>query len=664
MKKKMTAFSASLLDQNGTIPQWVPVLPVGRTNLPDRESLVDLDDPQAVIARSGANLAVTVDHRGKDFLGRDSRAYGWITALEVQKLQGHSHLMGRVEWNKAGRELISDRQFRFFSAEVIIDQHHRVLEVTGLTLTNSPAIKMPGLFHEQSTHAKGDDTMPAPNPNPQPKGKAPESGDQDRLKTAELAKQIKELEVKLARFEQAEGNPAPAKPEADQANSAAEYANQMKALEAKLAKFEQVQAAAAARALVDPLIKAGKILPSKREWAEDYAAKDPDGFTKFAEDLPVLTLGQSLATPALQRKAVELSSDQRDRAKELSLSPAAYAQALERVGSLTLAEKRIADQLGLHYEQFAAAIKPGERTAIFAAASGQVGDLTEATTGFRAAFNLGLQQYMPTWDKIAMAVKSTGEKETHGWLQTLPGMREWLGARVVNTPDRDAYVISNRLFEGTAAVARSAFDDDAISTYRNTFAMLGMSAAAWNDDLVWPLLAGGFTTDCYDGKKFFAADHPVKDAAGTDQSVSNMQTGTETPWYLFDTSKPVKALIFQDRNPPELTARERADDPNVFDKDQFLYGVRARGNAGYGLWQMAFASKAALSKANLNKAIAAMQALKLDHGRLANITPTLLVVPPSLRATALELIKAERFDGGASNTNYNVVDVHVEGRLA
>lgn len=64
---------------------------------------------------------------------------------------------------------------------------------------------------------------------------------------------------------------------------------------------------------------------------------------------------------------------------------------------------------------------------------------------------------------------------------------------------------------------------------------------------------------------------------------------TTTKWCLLDTSKPVKPLIFQQRVAPELEALEGSSDSG-FMRDQWLYGVRARYNAGFGLWQLAYCS--------------------------------------------------------------------------
>jgi len=51
--------------------------------------------------------------------------------------------------------------------------------------------------------------------------------------------------------------------------------------------------------------------------------------------------------------------------------------------------------------------------------------------------------------------------------------------------------------------------------------------------------------------------------------------------------------------------------------------------------------------------------LKADGGRPLGIKPTVLVVPPSLRAAAIEIVKNERLANGASNPNFGVVDLIV-----
>lgn len=69
-----------------------------------------------------------------------------------------------------------------------------------------------------------------------------------------------------------------------------------------------------------------------------------------------------------------------------------------------------------------------------------------------------------------------------------------------------------------------------------------------------------------------------------------------TKWYLLDTSKPIKPLIFQQRKKPEFVAKDDIRDDNVFNKKEFLYGIDSRDNAGYGLWHLAYGSTGTADK--------------------------------------------------------------------
>ena len=66
-----------------------------------------------------------------------------------------------------------------------------------------------------------------------------------------------------------------------------------------------------------------------------------------------------------------------------------------------------------------------------------------------------------------------------------------------------------------------------------------------------------------------------------------------TAWFLFDTSRAIKPLIFQQRKKPEFVSMDASNDQNVFMKKQYIYGVDCRDNAGFGLWQMAYGSTGA-----------------------------------------------------------------------
>ena len=78
----------------------------------------------------------------------------------------------------------------------------------------------------------------------------------------------------------------------------------------------------------------------------------------------------------------------------------------------------------------------------------------------------------------------------------------------------------------------------------------------------------------------------------------------------------------------------------------------------------ALAFAAGHSRADLDAAIAAMMSFKGDGDRPLGITPTLLVVPPALRAAANKTVKVMLAEGGASNANYDAVKVLVTPWLA
>ncbi len=97
-------------------------------------------------------------------------------------------------------------------------------------------------------------------------------------------------------------------------------------------------------------------------------------------------------------------------------------------------------------------------------------------------------------------------------------------------------------------------------------------------------------------------------------------------------------MIYQERLPFVFTSLDKEQDDNVFWKDEYVYGVRGRANAGYGLWQLAYASKAPLTADSYEAIRAAMGTLKGDAGRLLGVKPNVLVVPPSLEGDAMRLL--------------------------
>jgi phage major head subunit gpT-like protein len=276
-------------------------------------------------------------------------------------------------------------------------------------------------------------------------------------------------------------------------------------------------------------------------------------------------------------------------------------------------------------------------------------NLSAMFNGFNTTFAAGFAGAPSTYKKIAMQAKSSGREEVYGWLGQQTNIREWVGDRVITNLSVHDYTIKNRKFEATIGVSRDDIADDRYGVLSPFIGEMGHNAAMHPDELVYELIASGFAALCYDGQPFFDTDHPVIDAAGAVQSVSNFGGGAGTAWYLLDTSRAVRPFVFQVRDPYRLQTVDGDNDDRVFLKDEYLYGVRARANAGFGLWQLAYASKQDLDAESYEAARAAMQSLKGDHGKKLGVMPNLLVVPPTLEGKGRALLKAATGDAGASN---------------
>lgn len=270
------------------------------------------------------------------------------------------------------------------------------------------------------------------------------------------------------------------------------------------------------------------------------------------------------------------------------------------------------------------------------------GTLSALFTGFNTQFQQAFETAPSDYARVAMDVPSNTRQETYGWLGKTTQFREWLGDRIIQNLESHDYTIKNKDYENTIAVDRNDIMDDTLGIYGPMFAQLGQDARVHPDQLVFALIKAGFTTLCFDGQFFFDTDHPV--ATGI---VSNFGGGAGTAWYLFDTMRMIKPIIFQKRQDYKFIMLDTDQDEAVFMRKQFRYGIDARVNVGYGLWQLAYASKQTLDATNYQAARAAMMGFINDNGQPMNMRPNLLVVPPSLEGAARQLLNADMIANSA-----------------
>ena len=247
------------------------------------------------------------------------------------------------------------------------------------------------------------------------------------------------------------------------------------------------------------------------------------------------------------------------------------------------------------------------------------------------AYNTQFWETQTIYDRFTFRAESTGAAEVYPGMDLLPGLRQWVGDRVVHSLSISTFSVTNLTFEETISIRRQDVEDDRFGILTPAAQQLGQNARHLPDLMVASLMKNGHSVPTYDGQNFFDLAHPNPNADGSPGTVANYQAGSGYPsWYLFDTTKVIKPFIWQSRRPFQVIPKFSLEDPQVFWNQEYEWGVDGRGNAGYGLWQLSFMSTAQFTLANVLAARAAMASIRRPDGTPMGIKPNLLVCGTAL----------------------------------
>lgn len=297
------------------VPKTIRILPMGHVSSLKGDFIVDqqsYDLMRNAFKKRGLDIVVDYEHQTLENV--QAPAGGWIKDLGIED----GAIVAKVEWTPKAEEYLKNKEYRYLSPVVLTRKRdQRAVVLHSVALTNTPAI---------------DNMYPIVNKGEGEEVNLNEFGieggnNMDLLKQfalllglAEGATEeeiLKALQEKMNKAKEDEGK------KDDKAGSKEEELVANKTILGLLgldeeSKTEDVTASIMAlknptgfvpvsefnklkdrldkkdgEELVLKAMKAGKISATQKEWAEEYALKDPTGFEKFVDKAPqVVPMGE------------------------------------------------------------------------------------------------------------------------------------------------------------------------------------------------------------------------------------------------------------------------------------------------------------------------------------------------------------------------------------
>jgi len=138
----------AVLPADGTVPEWIELLPPGRdVQGADGRAWVN-DRPESIVAdfnRGGIPIPLDWEHATEVAApeGRPAPAAGWIKALQARE---GGAIWGQVDWTPKGAEMVKAREYRFISPVFLYERAStRISSIRSAALTNQPNLRMTAL---------------------------------------------------------------------------------------------------------------------------------------------------------------------------------------------------------------------------------------------------------------------------------------------------------------------------------------------------------------------------------------------------------------------------------------------------------------------------------------------------------------------------------------
>ncbi|MFH2124934.1 MAG: phage protease [Pseudomonadota bacterium] len=346
------------VNQAAEVPEWVLLLRAGTSSTIDGV-VYQVDDVamNSMIREFQANqLDVVIDYEHQSLKGDKAPAAGWIKDLEARQ----DGLWARVEWTPTAHEHIANREYRYMSPVFWKEtKSDRPVILANAALTNNPRIrdyppiannsggiamnllqKLIGLFGLAST--AGDEEVVAQvngmvsantAMSKALSGLAKLVGLDDKAGPEKVAEQVTQ-EVNKAKAAGGDKVLIPNSvlsildlPVTAGENEVTGAIQGLKAgsgqhadLLQEINALKDRDAERTAQDLVDGGMKVGKLIPNQRDWALEYAKKDPKGFEAYLNKAPKVVPVSGLPGGPASQGAAAADAVQREVNSKLGLS--------------------------------------------------------------------------------------------------------------------------------------------------------------------------------------------------------------------------------------------------------------------------------------------------------------------------------------------------------
>jgi phage major head subunit gpT-like protein len=156
----------------------------------------------------------------------------------------------------------------------------------------------------------------------------------------------------------------------------------------------------------------------------------------------------------------------------------------------------------------------------------------------------------PLLEQIGTRVASGTRDQRYPFVQAISGaMREWLGERQVQNVVVDGFTVTNKKYENTLSIAREDVEDDQYAAYTTMLIPnLARHAKLLPDQEIAAVI--GANPIGFDGKTFFATDHPKDPSGATSGTQSNdLTTGPLNQENLAAVQAAMMSLVGPDGKP-------------------------------------------------------------------------------------------------------------------